>query len=374
MGTCWRLGVCALTWAFAATPAIAMEVFSVFEAGEGDYHTYRIPAIIEAGDGTLLAFCEGRRDGQGDTGQIDTLLRRSVDGGRTWSPVQVVSHADGFTTGNPAPVVDRSTGTVWLLLTRNRAEESERGILAGTAAARTVWVTQSADGGVTWDTAREITDTASKPGWRWYATGPGHGIQLASGRLAIPCNHSLSPDFATWHSHLIYSDDAGKTWAIGGVHSGKTNESTLVELRDGSLYQNMRNYRGTNRRAVARSTDGGATWSEAQDDPALVEPVCQASALRYAHGEGAQADWLLFSNPASTKREKMTVRLSRDGGATWPVAREVFAGPSAYSDLAVLADGAIGLLFEQGLESPYERITFARFPLEWLTADDAPSP
>lgn len=359
---------CVLGTIYAATAAAAgvLEAHSVFEAGTGDYHTYRIPALVQTTRGTLLAFCEGRRDGQGDAGQIDTLLRRSADGGRTWDGARVVARAEGFTTGNPAPVVNAATGTVWLLLTRNRAEDTEREILAGTAAPRTVWVARSDDDGATWSAAREITASVSRPEWRWYATGPGHGIQLASGRLAIPCNHSLSPDVATWHSHMIYSDDGGATWQPGGTHAGRTNESTLVELRDGTLYQNMRNYRGTNRRAVARSGDGGATWSPAEDDPALLEPVCQASAARYPHGGGAAGDWILFSNPASRKREKMTVRLSRDGGATWPVAREVFAGPSAYSDVAALADGDIGLLFEQGLEGPYERITFARFPLAWL--------
>lgn len=359
----------ALTVLWAGTASAAeLEVFSVYAAGEEGYHTYRIPAIVETAQKTLLAFCEGRRDGQGDSGQIDTLVKRSKDGGATWSAFQVVAHAPGYTLGNPAPVVDRNTGTVWLLLTRNRADQHEGAILAGAAEPRTVWLTHSTDDGSTWAVPSEITATTSAPDWRWYATGPGHGIQLRSGRLLIPCNHSLGKEWDSWHSHVIYSDDAGKTWQRGGIHDGKTNESTVVELADGRLYQNMRNYRGTHRRAVAHSADGGLTWSTAKDDPALVDPVCQASSVRYSLAADGEVNRILFSNPGSIRRERMTVRLSLDEGETWPVDKVVFEGPSAYSDLVVLHDGRIGCLFEQGLENPYERITFARFALGWLTA------
>jgi sialidase-1 len=370
------LGLVITAAALWPAPAVAddLEVFSVYAAGEEGYHTYRIPAIVETAKHTLLAFCEGRRDGQGDSGQIDTLLKRSSDGGETWSAFQVVAHAPGYTLGNPAPVVDRNTGTVWLLLTRNRADQHEAEILNGTAEPRTVWITHSADDGVTWAAPVEITASTSASDWRWYATGPGHGIQLQSGRLLIPCNHSKDKTWDTWHSHVIYSDDAGKTWQRGGIHESKTNESTVVELADGRLYQNMRNYRKTHRRAVAHSADGGLTWSAVKDDPALVDPVCQASSVRYSLASEGGVNRILFSNPGSTKREKMTIRMSLDEGETWPVSRVVFEGPSAYSDLVVLHDGRIGCLFEQGLESPYERITFARFPLGWLTQSGETQP
>ena len=121
----------------------------------------------------------------------------------------------------------------------------------------------------------------------------------------------------------------------------------------------MRSYRGQNRREIARSSDGGLTWSKAEPDPALIEPVCQASLIR-ARG------WLLFSNPASVKRERMTVRLSKDDGKTWPFEKVLHSGPAAYSSLAALRDGTIGLLYERGDTGAYERITFARFPLGWV--------
>jgi sialidase-1 len=130
----------------------------------------------------------------------------------------------------------------------------------------------------------------------------------------------------------------------------------VVELRDRSLMLNMRSYHGKNRRAVAWSKDRGETWSESKLDEALVEPVCQASLIRYGKNR------LLFSNPADEKRVRMTVKMSRDEGRTWRVARVVYEGPSAYSSLAELKGGRVGLLYERGEKRPYERITFAAFP------------
>src|SRR5262249_21951912 len=164
-------------------------------------------------------------------------------------------------------------------------------------------------------------------------------------------------------SHIIYSDDHGKSWKLGGVVGPDCNESQVVELTDGALMLNMRSYRASHRRLVSQSKDGGLTWSKPVEDSALIEPVCQASILRCPGAKGA----IFFSNPASTKREKLTVRLSRDEGKTWPTARELHAGPAAYSCLAVLPDRTIACLYERGEKNPYETITLARFPLSWLT-------
>jgi sialidase-1 len=346
---------------FAATPAAAATLAQqpIYVSGEGGYDTYRIPALVVSAQGTVLAFCEGRKSGRGDSGNIDLLLRRSHDHGKTWDAVRVIVDDDDNTCGNPAPVVDRDSGAILLVFTKNRGTDTEAQILRAVAPPRTVWVTRSTDNGESWSVPEEISAQARRHDWRWYATGPGHGIQLASGRLVIPCNHSRAPDTATWHSHLIYSDDRGDTWHIGGIHDGYTNESTVLELNDGRLYQNMRNYRGTNRRAYAFSDDHGLTWSPVQEDAALVEPVCQASSL---HIPGPP-ETVLFSNPASTKRERLTVRASFDACATWPASLVLHDGPAAYSDLALLADGRIGCLYERGSEHPYETITFASFPL-----------
>lgn len=335
----------------------------VFTAGTEGYHTFRIPSLLVTPKGTVLAFSEGRKKGRGDAGDIDVVLKRSTDGGKTWLPMQVVVDDADNTIGNPCPVVESSTGTIWLLLTHNLGKDTEKAIRDGTSkGTRGVWVTSSRDEGATWSKPVDITKDVKDPNWTWYATGPGVGVQLASGRLLIPCDHTTAKTRVN-HSHVIYSDDKGVTWKKGGVLGEKTNECQVVERRDGSVLLNMRSYHGKNRRAVATSRDGGTTWTDVTLDEALVEPVCQGSLINLAN-----KDHLLFSNPASTKREKMTVRLSEDGGKTWPFARELHRGLAAYSCLAVMPDGEIGCLYERGTKSAYDRITLARFPLEWVKA------
>jgi sialidase-1 len=139
----------------------------------------------------------------------------------------------------------------------------------------------------------------------------------------------------------------------------------VVELANGRLMLNMRSYEADNRRLVATSSDGGSTWSKPVADQALIEPVCQASILRFPARE-RPSSCILFSNPASTKREKLTVGASFDEAKTWPVSRMLHDGPAAYSCLTVLPDRSVGCLYECGQTSPYETITFARFPLEWI--------
>lgn len=368
------LVVCLAGAVHAAASTQLLEHTDVFISGADGYHTHRIPAIVTTKAGTVLAFCEGRKHSRSDTGDIDLLVKRSTDGGKTWSPPHLVWSDGANTCGNPAPVVDQTTGIIWLLLTWNDGADKENAIAYRKARdTRRVFVTRSVDDGATWSQPKEITSSVKKPDWGWYATGPVNGIQLTRGphpgRLVIPANHSsltTSTQVVT-RSHVVFSDDHGQTWQIGGLEEEQTNESTLVELADGSLLHNMRSYFGKNRRAVATSQDAGLTWSKVTLDETLVEPVCQASILRYSWPEAGKPGVILFSNPASTKRERMTVRLSRDDGASWPVSRPVHAGPSAYSCLVILPDQRIGCLYECGEQSPYEKITLARFPLHWLT-------
>lgn len=341
----------------------------VYGAGEGGYHTFRIPSVIAAPKGTLLAFAEGRRADAGDAGDIDLVLKRSRDGGASWSPLQVVGDNGRNTFGNPCPVVDRKTGTIWLLTTQNRGTDREKDIIAGTShAGRTVWVMKSSDDGASWSAPVEITGSVKQPGWTWYATGPGVGIQTTGGRLVIPANHAVAGT-AAHHSHVIFSDDGGKSWHLGGRADAGTNESQVVELADGRLMLNMRNHppKPESFRMVATSDDLGRTWSRAVPDATLIEPPAQASLLRLTTAKTQDRNRLLFSNPASQRRERMTVRVSYDEGASWPVSRVIHEGPAAYSSLVVLPDGSIGVLFERGDRSPYETITYARFTLEWVT-------
>lgn len=353
-------------------------VTDVYVSGEDGYHTYRIPSLLVTKKGTLLAFCEGRKGGRGDSGNIDLLVKRSEDGGATWSRQQVVWDDGANTCGNPCPVVDERTGTIWLTMTWNHGQDTEHQIMQSAGQdTRRVFVTHSDDDGRTWAQPREITETTKRPEWRWYATGPGVGIQLKhgpwQGRLLIPCDHSVvtREDPTGYNSHVIFSDDHGKTWQLGGAIRPAVNECQVVELTDGTLLMNMRNYDPSqNTRAIATSGDGGLTWSQVGHDPVLVEPICQASLVRYDLWPEGEQDCLLFSNPAHGRtgvRRDMTVRLSRDGGKTWPIERLLWPGPTAYSCLAVRPDGTIACLFEGGRENPYERIVFARFGLPWLT-------
>ena len=340
---------------------------AVFVSGKDGYHTYRIPAIVLTKKGTVLAFCEGRKSSGSDYGDIDLVLKRSFDGGKTWAPMQIVVDDGPHTAGNPAPVVDRSTGTIWMPFCKNFGDKGE-GLIKQGKAPRTVWVTHSTDDGATWSDPVEITQTTKLDHWRWYATGPCHGIQLKSGRLLIPCDYS-DHDYGghIFCSHVIVSDDHGATWKIGGLVKDGVNECAAVETMDGSVYLNMRCYRGKHRRAVAWSKDGGETFSEGTLDETLIEPVCQASAVRFTDAARHDKNRVLFSNPASTSRVQMTIRMSTDECKTWPVSKVLNHGPSAYSDLCVLGDMTICCLYERGEQHAYETITLARFGLDWLT-------
>jgi len=336
----------------------------VFTSGKEGYHTFRIPAVIVTPKGTVLAFCEGRKTSRSDHGDLDLVLKRSTDGGRTWGPLELVYEEGGdkkITIGNPCPVIDQSTGRLWLPFCRDNDD---------------VLVISSDDDGKTWSKPRDITADVKAEDWTWYATGPGVGIQLTvgehRGRLVIPCDHRLRAKDGGWrgagHSHCIYSDDHGKTWQRGKPTEKSMNECQVVELPDGRLLLNMRSYRGHGCRAVAYSSDGGVTWGECVDDETLIEPVCQASLLRYSWPANGKSR-LLFSNPASTKgRHHLTVRMSYAEANSWPVSRLLCEGSAAYSCLTVLPDGEIGVLYER---DNYGHIAFARFPLDWLIGKSA---
>jgi len=376
--TAYRI-LLALFLTFAAGPRVAslaappeLRQKDVFVSGTDGYHTYRIPSVIVSREGTVLAFCEGRKNSQSDTGDIDLLLKRSTDGGRTWSSAQVVWNDGPNTCGNPCAVVDRDTGTIWLLLTWNSGAIHEPRVQPGFGAdSRRVFVTHSDDDGRTWAEPAEITAQTKDVAWTWYATGPGAGIQIQHGphrgRLVIPCDHKMpTATGARYYAHVIYSDDHGARWLLGGTSPrDQVNECEVVELAGGRLMLNMRNYdRSTPTRQICFSDDGGLTWHDQRHDKTLIEPTCQASIRRYRWPRGDAPGVVLFANPASTKgRKKLTIRASYDDGRTWKDARVLHAGGSAYCCLCVLPDSSIGCLYER---DGYKQITFARFGLAWL--------
>ncbi|WP_247098161.1 sialidase family protein [Arenibacter sp. S6351L] len=332
----------------------------IFEGGNEGYKCFRIPAVVTTKKGALLAFAEGRKNGCSDTGSIDLVMKRSTDGGKSWGKLEVLWHDEGNTCGNPSPVVDRTTGDIFLLSTWNLGEDHESEIIAQKSKdTRRVFVIKSENEGKSWSAPKEITSDVKLPNWTWYATGPGSGIQILGGkykdRLVIASDH-IEAVTKKYYSHTIYSDNHGSTWKLGGsTPLDQVNECEVVELSNHSLMLNMRNYdRNMSSRQLAYSDDGGESWKDMHHHESLIEPICQASTLRF---DFKGQLYVLFANPANAKnRVNMTLRLSRDDGKTWPVEKQIFQGPSAYSDLTFIDRKNIGILYEGGYKSAYQGI------------------
>lgn len=357
----------------------------LFTAGTDGIAIFRIPSLIVTTNGTLLSFCEARKESCNDATPTDLVLKRSIDGGQSWLPMQTVLRGSGIEAiMNPCPVVD---GKKILLFCMN-AHKTGRG-------RHRYLLLSSSDDGVTWTEPVDITENISNCD-DTFVQGPGIGIKMRNGRIIIPGGTKTfdikknpdgsrlvagDHDQATCSGRAVYSDDGGRNWRMGKpVKSNTSNESQVVELADGSLMLNWReqNYRGPSAgcRGTAVSQDGGETWSDPVLVQALNENPCQGSILRYSLDDGKGGrNILLFSNIDVTsrsenhkERKNMTVRLSYDEGMTWTVKRSINPGLSAYSCLAALPDGMIALIYECGKKHPYERIRLARFSLDWLCA------
>jgi len=332
----------------------------IFEGGKEGYQCFRIPAVVTTVKGAILAFAEGRKNGCSDTGSIDLVMKRSTDGGETWGKLEVLWHDEGNTCGNPSPVVDRTTGDIFLLSTWNLGEDHESEIIAQKSKdTRRVFVLKSENDGKSWSRPVEITTDVKLPNWTWYATGPGSGIQILGGkykdRLVIASDH-IEAVTKKYYSHTIFSDDHGATWELGGsTPLDQVNECEVVELSDHRLLLNMRNYdRQMSSRQLAYSDDGGESWKDMYHHESLIEPICQASTLRF---DFMGQVYILFANPADIKnRINMTLRLSSDDGKSWPIEKQIFPGPSAYSDLTARDGESLGILYEGGRDSAYQGI------------------
>ena len=366
----------------AGEQLVVREESELFNWGDAALVVVRIPTLIAAPNGDILAMAEGRWATM-DFTSYALAMRRSTDGGLTWSPVSTIYSVPprGSTYINMgSPVVDQLTGDLFLLFTRNASE---------------VLVTKSSDNGYSWTTPQNITSSVKVAGaelpqghtygpeaWGWYAIGPGHGIQLAhapaAGRLLVAADHRLSPALAApSYSHVVYSDDHGATWQLGGgldqalAANDYSNEATVVEQSDGNLYMSIRVNDPTNTtRGYARSSDGGLTWTAMQRDPVLTTPSVEGSLLR------VNDSVVLFSSPSSlddTRRE-LTIWASYDDTQTWVKKKTIFFGYAAYSDMVLVGPETVLLIYERGhvdgLTRWFDKIGLARFDLPWLDSND----
>jgi sialidase-1 len=359
----------------------SLERSEVFPPGFNGIARYRIPGIVVTTNGTVLAYCEARKNDSKDWGEIEVHLRRSTDGGKTWLPSQHIAHqaeriegnphkAEGGeyeqTVNNPVAIVDRATGAIEFLYCVNYAR---------------CFSMRSSDDGATWSEPVEITASfepfRAKVDWKVIATGPGHGIQMKSGRLVVPIwlAYGGIGDHKPSAAATIYSDNHGRTWKAGDLclpnegDLGDPNETMIAELSDGRVMLVARSVSQASRKIITTSADGASGWSHPVFHDQLWEPICMASIV--AHPSGA----LLFSNPHTLgldeegkpvpagrgKRENLSIKLSRDDGKTWPINKTLEPGKAAYSDLAVLPDGTVLCLFERA-----DSIDCARFNLEWV--------
>ncbi|MFD9006920.1 exo-alpha-sialidase [Streptomyces sp. NPDC059582] len=374
--------------ATGTTPAFEQQV--LFKAAQDPgYACFRIPAIVTTTDGTLLAFAEGRVLNCGDAADIDIVVKRSTDGGRTWGPLQVVNEGGGDTHGNPAPVVDRETGRILLAETYNTGRTDGAG--CSVPCDRTPHLQYSDDDGLTWSQPRDLSSEILPADWNsWYATGPVHGIQLTRGRHAGRL--VLGVNTETWngsrvsanHAALIVSDDGGDHWRPGAVDSWpiaddgtfrqKPSEMTLTERTDGSVLVSGREQDGTDlgHRTQAVSRDGGDSFAAPfRDLPDLYAPQVQCSTLRLG-------DRILLACPGDPdRRRSMMIRSSYDGGRTWDSldrGTTVTSDWSGYSDLARVDRDTVGLLYEGGAVDARDEIRFARFDQDWLAPRRGPDP
>ncbi len=365
------------------------EFSDVFKSNGDGYAQIRIPAVLVTKAGSVLAFAEGRRRSR-DQAENDIVMKRSTDGGRSWGALRVLQDDGAHSLNNPTVVQESATGRIFLWYQRIPSHLNEHSAntatgLDGTNIYRNFILT-SDDDGVTWAAPVDVTSTTKRPvRATTLASGPGSGIQLTrgahAGRLIIPFNEG---PYGKWQNFAVFSDDAGKTWSYGddvpgaflsagtGIGHSQINEVQMVELADGSVLLDSRQFAGARVRRTAISRDGGKSWSPVKESADLADPSCMASTLRFSFPDGTTTGVLLHSGPRSSARERGTIYLSRDEGKTWPLKRVLVPGSFAYSVLTRFSDGTIGCLFET---DGYGRIVFARFPLGWLVEDPPrPSP
>ena len=346
-------------------------------SGDDGVNAYRIPGLVTTKRGTLVGVYDIRYENSRDLqGNIDVGVSRSTDGGRTWGPMIVAmdmgewgglpQNVNGV--GDPCILVDEVTGD--LLVFAAWTHGGEAGKAAWWAAGSgfdpdttpQLMMVRSTDDGLIWSEPVNLTRQVKQEAWNFTFQGPGRGITMDDGTLVVPFQHQEPEPDRTPAAGIMYSTDRGLTWHVHEYAKINTTESQVAEIAPGELMLNMRDNRKTGR-AVYTTKDLGRTWTPHVSDGQLVEPVCMASLLKVRASENALGqDILLFSNPAHPEdRKNITIKMSLDGGKTWPRSCLLDEGDGwGYSCLTMVDKRTVGILYE----SSQAHITFQAIPLK----------
>jgi sialidase-1 len=356
------LACCSLTPGFGAPILTHVDVY---RSGTDGYHTFRIPVVETAADGTLIAFAEARKNNAEDPGlgeqDIDLVYKRSTDRGATWSPMVILEDPGvNWSAANPATLLDRSNGRLWVFYIHGRPQRSAWNSRPGTDDMRN-FARWSDDHGRSWSKPIDLTEVArdmNDSTWRVSWPGPGGAIQTTKGRLVVALGKF------PYESLAIYSDDHGQTWQRGQKVPGPDvrNECQVVELNDGRLLIDMRQ-EAEGPRWLAESNDGGATWGTPR--PGVVATPVACAIERYTPA-GAPRSQLLWTGPQGPGRKELVIRTSTDDGLTFPRVKTLSTDLAAYSEITVLKDNSVGVIWERGTEKSYQYITFTRVNQEWM--------
>ena len=310
-----------------------------YKTEQSEYALMRIPGITVASRGEIIIYGEARRSGS-DWAHMDIVMRKSRDGGESFSAPQVLARgtSEHPTVNNPVMAED-ARGVLHFLYCE------DYGTRGGKILHR-----KSRDSGETWEAPEDIT-YASLPEYRnVFALGPGHGICTKSGALAFPFWLVPKKFGRAENAHIpsevgvLYSEDNGESWrtspllpARGDIVS--PNESVAAELPDGGLYLAIR--QNAPARAHAVLERGFSGFRAYEPVPGLCDPVCFGSAA-YAF------ESLLFVNcDDSEKRRNITLQTSADCGKSWRKILTVDEARGGYADIAAdTARGKIYVLYE----------------------------
>ena len=339
----------------------------------GDYGSknYRIPAIITAKDGSLVVATDKRKHNNADLPEdMDILINRSTDGGRTWSEPYTLAQGQGVGRGFGDCALVRTNDEGGLLA----AFVGGMGLFQGTPEHHNhSYISRSHDNGVTWTEPQDITDVLfgvncpvkERRSWRGSFFASGNGLLTSTGRIMFVIA-VLEDESWSLSNYAVYSDDNGETWQVSGRASHHGDEAKVVELTDGRILMSIRH---EGERWYNISEDGGVTWQpETSAWTDLVSTACNGDIIRYSSvNDGDERNILLHSLPAPERRENVTVYVSYDEGQTWPVSKCIVPYASAYSSLCILPDHSIGLYVEESDgDSLGYTMVFYNFGLEWL--------